>query len=72
MQSVDTGLYRHFKGSIYEVLCAATHTETGETVIVYRDVNSPEKVWVRPEAMWFDHIERDGYSGPRFTYIGQE
>ena len=28
-------------------------------------------LWVRPAAMWNEHVERDGYSGPRFTYIGQ-
>ena len=25
--------------------------------------------WVRPAAMWFEHVVRDGYSGPRFVRI---
>jgi len=29
-------------------------------------------VWVRPAAMWFEHVEKDGYSGPRFAWVGEK
>ena len=57
MQTIQPGRYRHFKGGEYRVLGTARHSERG--------------LWVRPAAMWNEHVERDGYSGPRFTYIGQ-
>ena len=29
-------------------------------------------LWVRPAAMWSETVDRDGYHGPRFQYIGSE
>lgn len=31
-------LYKHYKGGIYEFLFLAEHTETGETLVVYKSV----------------------------------
>jgi len=66
---VKPGIYRHFKGNMYEVLFEARHSETGEDMVVYRSLADPEKIWVRPSSMWDEHIERDGYSGPRFAEV---
>ena len=60
------GKYRHFKGNEYEVLFVATHSETGEQMVVYRALHGEGGFWVRPASMWTEHVERDGYSGPRF------
>ena len=62
------GIYRHFKGNRYELLDIATHSETMEKMVVYRALYGENGLWVRPAAMWTEHIERDGYSGPRFQY----
>lgn len=64
------GRYRHFKGNEYEVVDAARHSETMEWMVVYRRVNDPASLWVRPLPMWAEHVDRDGYSGPRFAWIG--
>ena len=63
---IKAGKYRHFKGNLYEVLYTATHSETMERMVVYRALYGERGVWVRPESMWTEHVERDGYSGPRF------
>ena len=63
--------YLHFKNKLYQVLTIATHTETGESLVIYQALYGERGLWVRPAAMWNEHVERDGYSGPRFTYIGQ-
>ena len=34
-------------------------------------VHSGYKIWARPQAMFFDHVEKDGYSGPRFEYVSE-
>ena len=60
------GKYRHFKGNEYELLFVATHSETGEQMVVYRSLYGEGGFWVRPASMWTEHVERDGYSGPRF------
>ncbi|MGI5896996.1 MAG: DUF1653 domain-containing protein [Oscillospiraceae bacterium] len=70
-QSIKLGRYRHFKGNEYEVLALAKHSETLEDMVVYRALYGERGVWVRPASMWSERIEREGYSGPRFCYIGE-
>jgi len=54
--------YHHFKGGIYEVVCEAKHSETGETLVIYRSVETLE-TWARPREMFYG--TKDGV--PRFT-----
>ena len=63
---IKLGIYKHYKGNVYEVLAIARHSETLEDVVIYRDVNSPEKVWARPASMWNDEISLDGKTVKRF------
>ena len=69
---IQTGLYRHFKGNLYEVIGIATHSETREPMVVYRALYGENGLWVRPAAMWSETVDRDGYHGPRFQYIDPE
>lgn len=71
MEEIKVGRYRHFKGNEYQVIGTAQHSETLEPMVVYRALYGAGGLWVRPASMWTEHIERDGYSGPRFTYIGE-
>lgn len=49
----------------------ARHSETLEPMVVYRASLYGERgVWVRPAAMWSEPVDRDGYHGPRFQWIG--
>ena len=72
MEEIRPGRYRHFKGREYRVLCTARHSETSEPMVVYQALYGERGVWVRPAAMWGEQVEREGYSGPRFTYLGEE
>ena len=71
MSDVKPGIYRHFKGNRYELLCTAVHSETLETMVVYRALYGEGGVWVRPASMWLEHVEKDGYSGPRFAWVDE-
>ena len=64
------GKYRHFKGNEYELIDVATHSETMEPMVIYRALYGEKGLWVRPASMWMEKVERDGYCGPRFQYIG--
>lgn len=70
MMDLKPGRYRHFKGNEYELIAVARHSETLEEMVVYRALYGEGGLWVRPAAMWSEHVDRDGYSGPRFSYIG--
>lgn len=67
---IQPGLYRHFKGKEYQVLFTARHSETQEQMVVYQALYGERGIWVRPAAMWDEQVERDGYSGKRFEYLG--
>ena len=69
---IKIGLYRHFKGKLYEVIETATHSETREPMVVYRALYGEYGLWVRPAAMWNETVDRDGYHVPRFQYIGDK
>lgn len=71
MNDIRLGKYRHFKGSEYEVLFIAKHSETGENMVVYRALGGDGALWVRPASMWNEQLERDGLFVTRFTYIGE-
>ena len=69
MMELKPGLYRHFKGNLYRLLYVAKHSETLEDMVVYQALYGEQGIWVRPASMWSEHVERDGYSGPRFYPI---
>lgn len=66
------GLYRHFKGTLYEVLFTARHSETSEELVIYRAADGHGPVWARPLSMWGEEVERGAYRGPRFAPAGEE
>lgn len=63
------GIYRHYKGELYEVLEVATHSETGEKLVVYRALYGNYGVWVRPLEMFAENVEKDGALVPRFALL---
>ena len=63
------GIYRHFKGNLYEVMTVARHTETEQEMVVYRALYGDFGIWVRPLAMFTEQIERDGQRITRFEFV---
>ena len=64
----DGGWVTHYKGNVYFVHGVFTHTETGESLVTYSDMN---KAWARPLNMFYDTVElTEPYEGkaivPRF------
>lgn len=65
LMDIPKGKYRHYKGNEYEVLEIAHHSETLETMVVYRALYGKREVWVRPAEMWNEKVG----DVPRFTKI---
>lgn len=72
MKQIPLGKYRHFKGREYEVLGIATHSETLEPMVVYKQLYDDGAVWVRPAVMWLEQVIYHGKTVPRFTYLGED
>ena len=64
------GIYRHYKGNLYELISTATHSETLEKMVVYKALYGDGEVWVRPASMWNEEVELDGRRVLRFEYVG--
>jgi hypothetical protein len=58
-------IYCHYKGGTYEIVSMATHTETGEKLVVYKSLNFGS-VYVRPYEIFSDYVIIDNEKIKRF------
>lgn len=65
------GLYKHYKGNLYQVLGLARHSETLEELVVYQSLYGDYGLWVRPISMFQGTIEYNNQSVPRFEFIAE-
>ena len=61
------GLYRHYKGMLYEVVGTVRHSESLEPMTLYRALYGEKGLWVRPAAMFNEEVVIDGITQLRFT-----
>ena len=67
---LQPGKYQHYKGMFYEVLYVATHSETLDHLVVYKQLYGDHGIWVRPFDMFVEEVTIDGETKKRFAYIG--
>jgi hypothetical protein len=63
------GLYRHYKGNLYEVLDTVRHSETLAPMTLYRALYGERGLWVRPAAMFAENVVIDGVEQARFARL---
>ena len=68
LQTLQKGIYRHFKGGLYEVLDTAIDSESLRTMVLYRPVDSPY-LWVRDYEMFTSLVEHDHKQIQRFQLL---
>lgn len=69
MTELAKGVYRHYKGGMYEVLDVATHSETLAKFVVYRALYGDMGTWVRPLEMFAESVTTDDGEVPRFMKV---
>lgn len=67
--TIKPGRYRHYKGGEYQVIDVATHSETRESLVIYRCLYGNYDLWVRPLAMFQESVLVDGQMQPRFALV---
>jgi len=66
---IPLGVYRHYKGQLYDVTGFARHSETLEDMVIYKALYGEMKTWVRPLSMWSEAVIVDGKSVKRFESV---
>lgn len=70
--SLKPGVYEHYKGNKYRVMGVAHHSEDLSELVVYQALYGDHLIWVRPLFMFFETVEWEGETKPRFRYLGED
>lgn len=63
--------YKHFKGHVVNVIALAKHTETEETLVVYKHLETND-IWARPYDMFNSFVDRTKYPNIEQKYRFEE
>ena len=61
--------FHHFKGNPYRLLVHAKDSETLLRMVAYQALYGKGGYWVRPEKIFFEQVNRDGKTFPRFSEV---
>ncbi len=68
-KSITPGLYRHYRGGEYEVLCVGRlEGDVVKEMVTYKSLEHGD-VWVRPVIEFTEYVYSENYTGPRFIKI---
>ncbi len=71
-RTLRVGIYRHYKGGLYRVLCVGRSSEEREKeFVVYQSIEK-NHIWIRPLPMFLEEVEVGEYHGPRFAWVGED
>ena len=61
-------VYQHFKGDKYLAIDVATHSETGEDMVLYRQLYGEGKLYVRPAELFLSEVDHEKYPNVKQKY----
>jgi len=66
---IQPGIYKHYKGTYYDVVGTVKHSETAEHLVLYKALYCADVLWVRPLNMFLQEVEFDGKKVRRFEKV---
>ena len=68
---IKLGLYRHFKGMLYQVVGLAKHSETLDPLVIYQALYGDYGLWVRPAGMFLEQVMHNNQQVSRFEFLDE-
>lgn len=62
------GIYRHFKGDYYIVEDTGMHSETQETMVIYRHLYGDGSLCIRPIDSFLSEVDKEKYPEVKQKY----
>ena len=71
---IKLGVYRHFKGNLYQVIGLAHHSENLAPHVVYKAPYESkdfgkDSLWIRPLPMFLEKVVHEGKEIARFQFL---
>ena len=67
-RALKEGIYRHYKGGLYEVIAVGTESDSHADVVIYKSVETG-RFFTRELSIFLETVEHEGKTVARFSLL---